>query len=82
MEVRFRHVPGLKKVQNNEYALQESSSKRKLNLRLPWDSVFLPGRKVVMSMVFQRPEMSMSSCPGCGTENEMETSKADSEIQW
>lgn len=82
MEVRFRHVPGLKKVRNNEYALQESNSKRKLDLSLPWDSVFLPGRKVVMSMVFQRPQMPMSSCPGCGTESETELNKADSEVQW
>ena len=82
MEVRFRHVPGLKKVQNFEYAIHESSSKRKLDLTAPWDSIFLPGRKVNMSMVFRRPHTSISSCPGCQTENEMDSSDKGSEIQW
>jgi hypothetical protein len=82
MEVRFRHVPGLKKVQNFEYAIHESSSKRKLDLTAPWDSIFLPGRKVNMSMVFRRPQTSISSCPGCQTENEMDSSDKGSEIQW
>jgi hypothetical protein len=82
MEVRFRHVPGLRKVQNGEYAVHESKSKRRIDLSGPWHSVFLPGRKVNMSMVFQRPHTSMSSCPGCQTENESENSNTGSEIQW
>jgi hypothetical protein len=82
MEVRFRHVPGLKKVQNSEYLLHEFNSKRELNLRAPWESVFLPGRKVNMSMVFQRPQASLSSCPGCQTENETEREATDKEIKW
>jgi hypothetical protein len=81
MEVRFRYLPGLKKVQNVEYAIQESRSKRRLDLTAPWDSIFLPGRKVDMSMVFRRPLISMSSCPGCQTENEIEDSNEGSEIQ-
>jgi hypothetical protein len=82
MEVRFRHVPGLKKVQNNEYVVQDSNSKRKVNLHAPWESVFLPGRKVNMSMVFRRPQLSTSSCPGCQTANETKRHANDSEIQW
>jgi hypothetical protein len=82
MEVRFRHVPGLKKFQRREYLLQESGSKRKLDLQAPWDSVFLPGRRVVMSMIFQTPQISTSSCPGCQTENTAPTSIPQSEVQW
>lgn len=82
MEVRFRHVPGLRKVQNMEYAIYESNSKRKIDLTAPWDSVFLPGRKVNMSMVFQRRQTLMTSCPGCQTENESERSNKGSETQW
>ena len=82
MEVRFRHVPGLKKVQNIEYAIHESTSKRKIDLTAPWESVFLPGRKVNMSVVFHRPQTSMSSCPACLTENEIDDSSKGSEIQW
>ena len=82
IEVRFRHVPGLKKVQNIQYVIHDLSSKRKLDLTAPWDSVFLPGRKVNMSMVFRRPQTSMSSCPGCLTENEIDDSNKGSEIKW
>ncbi|KAE8442530.1 hypothetical protein EG329_003245 [Mollisiaceae sp. DMI_Dod_QoI] len=48
MEVRFRHVPGLKKVQKKEYRVEESLSHRMVNLRSTWESVFLPGRKFNM----------------------------------
>jgi hypothetical protein len=82
MEVRFHHVPGLKKVQNIEYTIQDLSSKRKFDLTASWDSIFLPGRKMTMSIVFRRPHMSMSSCPGCQTENKTEGSNIESEIQW
>jgi hypothetical protein len=82
MEVRFRHVPGLKKFQRKEYILQEPRSKRKLNLQAPWPTVFLPGRKVVMSMIFQTPQISMSSCPGCQTEKAASFDDPQSEVQW
>jgi hypothetical protein len=82
MEVRFRHVPGLKKFQRREYILQEPRSKRKLNLQAPWQSLFLPGRRVVMSMIFQTPQISMSSCPGCQTENAASSDALQNEIRW
>ena len=82
MEVRFYHVPGLKKVHNIEYTIQDSSSKRKLDLTASWDFIFLPGRTMTMSMVFRRPYVSLSSCPGCQTENEIVGSNIGSEIQW
>lgn len=82
MEARFLHLPGLKKVQRSEYLIQEPGRKRTLNLKAPWESVFLPGRKFVMSMVFQTPQKSTSSCPGCQTENEHLTNESQSYIQW
>ncbi|KAL2012480.1 hypothetical protein VTN00DRAFT_5 [Thermoascus crustaceus] len=78
MEIRFRHMPGLKKLQKMEYLIREIGSNRWLDLRAPWESVFLPGRKVAMSMVFWRPATSMRSCPACHFENE---SRVTSEIQ-
>ena len=82
MKVRFRHVPGLKKVENMEYTIQESTSRKKLDLYGRWETVFLPGRRVNMSMVFHQSQTSMSSCPGCQTENEVGSGGMDSEIQW
>jgi hypothetical protein len=82
MEARFRHVPGLRKVQKDEYVIQESNSRRRLDLRAPWDSVFLPGRRVHMSMIFQAAQKPMSTCPGCQAENTVEIDAEGSEIQW
>jgi hypothetical protein len=82
MEVRFRHVPGLKKFLRREYLLQEPGRKRKLNLQAPWELLFLPGRRVVMSMIFQTPQTSTSSCPGCQTENDVSTNDLHSDVQW
>ncbi|KAF2028074.1 hypothetical protein EK21DRAFT_102145 [Setomelanomma holmii] len=80
MEVRFRHVPGLKKVQGNRYTVKESNTKRVLNLGAPWESVFLPGRKVVMSMIFHVPQTTTMSCPGCQSENEVSTDEWHGEV--
>jgi hypothetical protein len=82
MEVRFRHVPGLKKFQRRQYLLQEPGSKRKLDLQAPWESVFLPGRRVVMGMVFQTPQISTSSCPGCQIQNAALSKFPQNEVQW
>jgi hypothetical protein len=82
MEIRFRHVPGLRKVQNNEYTIQEPLSKRKLDLKAPWDSVFLPGRKFNMSIVFRKAQNPVSSCPGCQTENAVDVDSGEADIQW
>jgi hypothetical protein len=82
MEVRFRHVPGLRKVQENQYIIKESNSKRKLNLRAPWESVFLPGRKVVMSMIFQMPQTNTTSCPGCQSTQGVSSDEFQGEVQW
>jgi hypothetical protein len=82
MEVRFQHVPGLKKVQRNEYAVQEMQSKRNINLKAPWEAVFLPGRKFIMSMTFRREQDPVLSCPGCQTENAIQDDNAEASIQW
>ena len=85
LEVRFRHVAGLRKVQRNEYAISDKSSKRKLNLHGHWDSLFLPGRKVVMSMLFQgQTHTTMSRCPNlnCETENAVGDPAQGVDIEW
>ncbi|KAI9865708.1 MAG: hypothetical protein M1813_002166 [Trichoglossum hirsutum] len=64
LKVRFKHA-GLRKIEKREFALQERGSKRRLDLSAPWDSVFLPGQKVDMSMVFRRQDVPHRSCPSC-----------------
>jgi hypothetical protein len=84
MEVRFRHVPGLKKFQRGQYILQDPLSKKTLDLQGPWESVFLPGRKVVMSMTFQTgtPRISLTTCPVCQIENAAPRKNLQVGVQW
>ncbi|KAH0557146.1 hypothetical protein GP486_005062 [Trichoglossum hirsutum] len=65
LKVRFKHA-GLRKIEKQEFTLQETGSKRQLDLSAPWDSVFLPGQKVDMSMVFWRETFPRGGCPSCG----------------
>lgn len=71
LEVRFRDVPGLKKVSRLEYAMQDTASQKALDLaNKSWQSLFRPGRRVVMSMLFPQAEAPVSSsCPGRFTED-------------
>lgn len=79
LELRFRNMQGYRMVQNKEYVIQESSTRREIDRSLPWQASFLPGQKVVMSMIFNDTIHSTSSCPRCQTSSEEPQS---SEIQW
>lgn len=82
LEARFENMPGLRKVRKLEYAMQDSQSKRILDMSRPWESVIRPGRKFLMSMVFQIPKAVISSCPVCSTETSSRLVKEGSDIQW
>ncbi len=54
-----------KKIQNGEFTVHDSRTKRDIDLSRPWDECFLPGQHVEMSMVFDRLAGSGMSCPKC-----------------
>ena len=82
LKIRFRQAgvkpAGLAKVDNREFALQESRQKRYIDLTEPWTLVMEPGQEVDMSMVFHRFACPPSTCPGCSKNNELE----DGQTQW
>lgn len=82
LEARFQDVPGLKKVKSHEYAMQDVASRRKIDLTRPWESIFRPGRRVNMSMVFQQNEAQSSSCPGCLSTNTVVGEDTNDDVQW
>lgn len=83
LEVRFSQVPGLKKVKGLEYALQDTALKKTLDLSRPWESLFRPGRKVIMSILFQQAKTTVSSCPGCLKEDMQDgAGDGDAHVQW
>lgn len=82
LEVRFSQVPGLKKVKSLEYAMQDTASKKALDVNRPWESIFRPGRRVVMSMLFQQDDSRVSSCPGCLRDNVQGDGGEDTHVRW
>lgn len=82
LEARFENVPGLRKVINLEYAMQDTQSKKIIDLSGPWENAIRPGRKFVMSMIFQMSNAVVSACPGCSTETSSRLVNAGSDIQW
>lgn len=82
LEARFENMPGLRKVINLEYAMQDTQSKKIIDLSGPWESTIRPGRKFVMSMVFQMSKAMVSACPGCSTETSSRLVNVGSDIQW
>lgn len=56
---------GPQKIARGEFIIQESQTKRRIDLSRDWDSCFLPGQRVEMSMAFQRPAIEGDACPGC-----------------
>lgn len=83
LEVRFRSVPGLEKVQRKEYAVEDEMSKALLDLQSQWQYAARPGRRIVMSMVFRElSQETASTCPGCHTFNMVRSGKSGDQIQW
>ena len=54
-----------KKIQNCEFTIHDSHTKRDVDLNRPWDECFMPGQQVEMSMIFDRIEVSSTSCVKC-----------------
>lgn len=84
MRLRFQEFQGFKKVQENEYVLQEHSTGREIKRTRGWEVAFMPGQRVNMSLVFvgkaKNPEEILStSCPNCQSTS---TKPQDSDVQW
>ena len=62
---------GPEKIDRGEFMIEEAGSKRPIDLAQDWELCFLPGQKVLMSMVFSmvfsRSKKAGSTCPNCGT---------------
>ncbi|KAI9687716.1 MAG: hypothetical protein M1822_001796 [Bathelium mastoideum] len=64
---KFSDVPGLKKIERGEYVVCDTSGKKDIDRRQAIQSAFRPGRKIDMSMVFQRT-LASQRCPKCEAE--------------
>lgn len=82
LKIRFRkegvRQAGLAKVDNREFAIQETRRRKPIDVEKPWSKVFQPGQEVDMSMVFHQVESHPNTCPGCSRENE----NSENQVQW
>ncbi|KAH6721849.1 hypothetical protein BKA61DRAFT_164201 [Leptodontidium sp. MPI-SDFR-AT-0119] len=63
---RFNHLPGHRKIARREYAIQEASRKLDIDRSQPYESAFLPGCSLDMSMCFKTfDDNKENSCPSC-----------------
>lgn len=68
LKINFCKVgSGAQKIERGEFAIQETSTKRQIDLNGDWETVFLPGQRVDMSMIFRKNMADHSVCPGCST---------------
>ncbi|CZR66941.1 uncharacterized protein PAC_16841 [Phialocephala subalpina] len=67
----FRSIgSGSQKIDRGEFAIQDTSLKRDIDLSGPWEACFRPGQRVDMSMIFTSKKKTMSqSCPVCQQED-------------
>jgi hypothetical protein len=68
LKVRFKDV-GLRKLERDEYLLEDGKDNRSLDLRRPWSRVMQPGQHVTMSMIF-KTSFQQNICPLCSSANE------------
>ena len=52
LKLKFKSVPGLRKIENREYVLQDAYLHTDLDRRNLFQTYFRPGRRVMMRMVF------------------------------
>ena len=73
MKVRFKQAgvnpSGVAKLENHEFSIQDTRRKTFVDVTRPWPTVFQPGQKVDMSMVFHRFACPPSTCPSCYGKN-------------
>lgn len=81
LEVRFRQLPGHRKIKQREYALRNNALQRDVEKSLAFTRCFLPGKRIDMSMVFDGSIGGRSSCPGCQLVTSKTEEGLDSQVQ-
>ena len=65
--INFKKFGTDNKIINDEFAIEDSISRKDIDLDKDWDLCFSPGQRVEMSMIFRQDQILASSCPKCKT---------------
>lgn len=66
-------------IERGDFVIQDSATKKDINLRMDWDLCFSPGQRVDMSMVFKRRTRPTNNCPNCKADSDKSTGE---DIEW
>ncbi|KAL8675852.1 MAG: hypothetical protein Q9186_007550 [Xanthomendoza sp. 1 TL-2023] len=57
LSVNFKWVGSAsERIRNGEFTIHDSRTQKDVNLNRPWEECFMPGQRVEMSMIFERPD--------------------------
>ena len=82
LEVRFRQLPGHRKIKQKQYVLRADAMKKDLEPSVAFRNSFLPGQRIDMSMIFDSRSGGISSCPGCKLATNKTEEDLDSQTKW
>ncbi|KAI9736967.1 MAG: hypothetical protein M1834_000556 [Cirrosporium novae-zelandiae] len=78
LRVNFKKFGAAEKIDRGEFVIQDTCSKREIDLSQDWEMCFLPGQRVDMSMVFNSTTGADNTCPNC---REISNGAADKEVE-
>jgi hypothetical protein len=88
LKVNFKkHGKGAEKIERGEFAIEDTTTRRDVNLQGDWETCFHPGQRVNMSMIFERdcPDYTKrrTTCPKCHQDpgHRMQL-LSDSDVTW
>lgn len=75
LSINFKSVGASRKIQNGDFTIQDTWTKRDIDLSRPFEECFRPGQHVEMSMIFNHLYSHVRSCPRCHHEDYLDTEK-------
>ncbi|KAL9109190.1 MAG: hypothetical protein Q9227_006115 [Pyrenula ochraceoflavens] len=79
LELQFKNFDDSGIIQDRQYILLEHTNKQEIIRSRPFEDVFLPGKKILMSVVLENEAIQEPSCPRCEAALR---SREESEVQW
>jgi len=69
LKINFKkHGTATQRIERGEFAIQDSATTNDVDLSKDWETCFLPGQRVNMSMIFTKhagPRFEKDGCPSC-----------------
>jgi hypothetical protein len=82
LQSNFKNIgSSAKKIERGEFAMQDTATKRDVDLSSPWETCFRPGQRVAMSMIFNSAKASNMYCPTCNEDNGDDFAE-DEDTEW